>query len=386
MIVFCNEAIDEAIAIRRQLHSAPELKFEEYATSNLVAEFLQRYGYELRKNVAGTGIVATLDTGRAGAVIAFRADMDALPIQEETDLPYRSKIAGKMHACGHDGHTATLLLAARKLAEDHAKLNGQIKLLFQPAEEVGKGAAQMIEEGALEGVEKIFGYHNRPGYALGHVITKVGSAMGGNTLYEVKISGKGGHASRPDLAIDPIFVGSSIIQSLQSVISRRLSPLEAGVVTVTRFNGGTAGNIIPADASMVINTRDGSPQAAAIIDQELRKVIANICEAHGAQCAVDMVLRIPSLVNSSAETELVAETAQALFGKDKLIQMQQMPTMGAEDFAFYLEKRPGCFFFVGNGEDSAYLHHPLFNFNDEILPVAAGIFVGLARKMSEQSL
>ncbi len=381
MAIFSAEAIEEATAIRRQLHSFPELKFEEFATSDLVAEFLQGYGYALRRNVAGTGIVATLDTGRAGPVIGFRADMDALPIQEETALPYASTIAGKMHACGHDGHTAALLLAARKFAEDHSQLTGQIKLLFQPAEEVGKGAAQMIEEGALEGVEKVFGYHNRPGYALGHVITKSGPAMGGNTLYEVKISGKGGHASRPDLAIDPIFVGAGIIQSLQSVISRRLSPLDAGVVTVTQFNGGTAGNIIPGYASMVINTRDGSPEAAEIIDRELCKVIAHVCEAYGAQSEVKRTLRIPSLVNSAAETELVVETAHELFGKTNASQMHQMPTMGAEDFAFYLEKRPGSFFFVGNGEDSAYLHHPLFDFRDEILPVAAGMFVGIARKI-----
>lgn len=381
MTIFSKEAIEEATAIRRQLHSFPELKFEEFATSDLVAETLQRYGYELRRNVAGTGIVATLDTGRAGATIGLRADMDALPIQEETGLAYASTIAGKMHACGHDGHTATLLLAAGQFAQDHAKLNGKIKLLFQPAEEVGKGAAQMIADGALEGVEQVFGFHNRPGYALGHIITKAGPAMGGNTLYEVKISGKGGHASRPDLAIDPIFVGSAIVQSLQSVISRRLSPLDAGVVTVTQFNGGSAGNIIPGDASMVINTRDGSPEAAAIIDAELRKVIANVCEAHGAQCEVNMTLRIPSLVNSVAETELVVETAHELFSKNNTSQMSQMPTMGAEDFAFYLEQRPGSFFFVGNGEDSAYLHHPLYNFRDEVLPVAAGMFVGIAHKI-----
>ncbi len=386
MSIFSQDAIEEATSIRRQLHSFPELKFEEYATSDLVAEFLIRHGYALRRNVAGTGIVATLDTGRAGRVIGFRADMDALPIHEETGLPYASKVAGKMHACGHDGHTASLLLAAGQLAQDHAALNGQIKLLFQPAEEVGKGAAAMIEDGALDGVDTIFGYHNRPGFALGHVIAKAGPAMGGNTLYEVTITGKGGHASRPDLAIDPIFVGAGIIQSLQSVISRRLSPLEAGVVTVTQFNGGTGSNIIPGQASMTINTRDGSPEAAKLIDAELRKVVANVCEAYGAQCEINMVLRIPSVVNSLAETNCVVETAQELFGSENASTMYEMPTMGAEDFAFYLEKRAGCFFFVGNGEDSAYLHHPKFNFRDEILPVAGGMFVGLARKLlSEQA-
>ena len=380
MTAFTSEEIGEATAIRRQLHSFPELKYEEHATSDLVAAFLKRHGYDIRTGVAGTGVVATLDTGRPGPTVGFRADMDALPIHEDTGLPYASTVPGKMHACGHDGHTASLLLAAGRLAADHAGLNGRIKLLFQPAEEGGLGAARMIEEGALDGVGSIFGYHNRPGYPLGRVFAKAGPAMGGSSLYEVTITGKGGHASRPDLAVDPIFVGAGVIQSLQSVVARRLSPLESGVVTVTQFHGGNSHNIIPGQATLMINTRDGSPEAAAVIDRELRKVVAQICEAHGADVTLEQSMRIPPVVNDAAETDFAVAVATDVAGAENAGYMHQLPTMGAEDFAFYLEKVPGCFFFVGNGEDSAYLHHPRYNYRDEILPVASGMFVAIANR------
>ena len=380
MTAFTSEEIGEATAIRRQLHSFPELKYEEHATSDLVAAFLKRHGYDIRTGVAGTGVVATLDTGRPGPTVGFRADMDALPIHEDTGLPYASTVPGKMHACGHDGHTASLLLAAGRLAADHAGLNGRIKLLFQPAEEGGLGAARMIEEGALDGVGSIFGYHNRPGFTLGRVFAKAGPAMGGSSLYEVTITGKGGHASRPDLAVDPIFVGAGVIQSLQSVVARRLSPLESGVVTVTQFHGGNSHNIIPGQATLMINTRDGSPEAAAVIDRELRKVVAQICEAHGADVTLEQSMRIPPVVNDAAETDFAVAVATDVAGAENAGYMHQLPTMGAEDFAFYLERVPGCFFFVGNGEDSAYLHHPRYNYRDEILPVAAGMFVAIANR------
>ena len=380
MTAFTREEIGEATAIRRQLHSFPELKYEEHATSDLVAAFLKRHGYDIRTGVAGTGVVATLDTGRPGPTVGFRADMDALPIHEDTGLPYASTVPGKMHACGHDGHTASLLLAAGRLAADHAGLNGRIKLLFQPAEEGGLGAARMIEEGALDGVGSIFGYHNRPGFTLGRVFAKAGPAMGGSSLYEVTITGKGGHASRPDLAVDPIFVGAGVIQSLQSVVARRLSPLESGVVTVTQFHGGNSHNIIPGQATLMINTRDGSPEAAAVIDRELRKVVAQICEAHGADVTLEQSMRIPPVVNDAAETDFAVAVATDVAGAENAGYMHQLPTMGAEDFAFYLERVPGCFFFVGNGEDSAYLHHPRYNYRDEILPVAAGMFVAIANR------
>ncbi|WP_176074278.1 M20 metallopeptidase family protein [Brucella intermedia] len=380
MSVFTSDAIADATAIRKQLHSNPELKYEEHATSDLVAEFLKQRGYEVKTGLAETGVLAILDTGRPGSSIGFRADMDALPIQEETGLTYASKTPGKMHACGHDGHTASLLLAADRLARHHEHLSGRITLLFQPAEEGGLGAARMIEEGALDRVETIYGYHNRPGYPLGRVFAKAGPAMGGSSLYEVTITGKGGHASRPDLAIDPVFIGAGVIQSLQSVIARRVSPLDSGVVTVTQFHGGNSHNVIPGQATMMINTRDGSPEAAATIDRELRRVVAQTCEAYGASVRLEQTMRIPPVVNDSDETDFTIKVAVESFGAENAGFMHQLPTMGAEDFAFYLEKIPGCFFFVGNGEDSAYLHHPHYNYRDEILPVAAGMFVAIAEQ------
>ncbi|MDF3932331.1 M20 metallopeptidase family protein [Pseudomonas citronellolis] len=380
MPLFTTAAIAEARAIRQQLHSNPELKYEEHATADLVAAFLRGHGYQVRTGVAGTGVVALLDTGRPGPSIGLRADMDALPIQEDTGLPYASRSPGKMHACGHDGHTASLLLAAGRLAARHAHLGGRIQLLFQPAEEGGLGAARMIEEGALDGVETIFGYHNRPGYPLGQVFAKAGPSMGGSSLYEVGIGGKGGHASRPDLTVDPIFVGAAVVQALQGVVARCLSPLESGVVTVTRFLGGNSQNVIPGQATLTINTRDGSPEAAAVVDEALRRIVAQVCQAHGARAELVQTLRIPALVNDTAQTAFVVETAIEVLGAEKAGYMHQLPTMGAEDFAFYLEKVPGCYFFVGNGEDGAYLHHPRYDYRDEILPVAAGMFVALAER------
>ncbi|SDP85641.1 amidohydrolase [Phyllobacterium sp. OV277] len=380
MTVFSTEAIAEAIATRQHLHANPELKYEEHATAELVASRLRGLGYDVSTGLAETGVVAILDTGRPGPTIAFRADMDALPIIEETGLAYASRNPGKMHACGHDGHTASLLLAANGLAGLHDRLSGKIKLLFQPAEEGGLGAARMIEAGALKGVDAIYGYHNRPGYPLGRVFAKTGPAMGGSTLYDVTISGKGGHASRPDLAVDPIFVGTAVVQGLQSVISRRLSPLESGVVTVTQFHGGNSHNIIPVAVKLSINTRDGSPAAYELIDRELRHVVTQICDAHGAVATVEQQMRIPPVVNDADETDFTVATAIATYGPDKAGRIDTLPTMGAEDFAFYLERVPGCFFFVGNGEDGAYLHHPLYNYRDEILPVAAGMFLAIAER------
>ncbi|MEP7454939.1 amidohydrolase [Phyllobacterium sp. SB3] len=380
MNAFSNEAIQYATETRRHIHANPELKYEEHGTADLVANRLRGLGYDVVTGLAETGVVATLDTGRPGPTIAFRADMDALPIIEETGLPYASKNAGKMHACGHDGHTASLLLAADGLTGMADRLSGRIKLVFQPAEEGGLGAARMIEVGALEGVDAIYGYHNRPGYPLGRVFAKTGPTMGGSSLYEISISGKGGHASRPDLAVDPIFVGTAVVQGLQSVISRRLSPLESGVVTVTQFHGGNSHNIIPVSASLIINTRDGSPAAYAVIDKELRLVVAQICEAHNATATINQLMRIPAVVNNADETEFVIATAIETMGAEKAGRIDTLPTMGAEDFAFYLERIRGCFFFVGNGEDGAYLHHPLYNYRDEILPVAAGMFTAIAER------
>ncbi|MGP4727285.1 M20 metallopeptidase family protein [Agrobacterium deltaense] len=376
--VFSKASIDEAVETRQHLHANPELRYEEFGTADLVARRLRTLGYDVTEGIATTGVVGILDTGRPGPTIAFRADMDALPIEEQTGLPYASRNSGKMHACGHDGHTASLLLAARKLAEEHDHLSGRIKLLFQPAEEGGLGAVGMIAGGALDGVEGIYGFHNRPGFPLGRVFAKSGPAMGGSTRYDVTVTGHGGHAARPDLAIDPIFVGSAVVQGLQSIISRRLSPLESGVLTVTSFEGNGGGNVIPTAVKLKISLRDGSPDVFVLLDREMRRVIENICAAHGARAGVEQTVRIPSVVNNAAETDMVVRIAIDTFGKDRAGRIEVLPTMGAEDFAFYLEQVPGCFFFIGNGEDSAYLHDPKYDFHDHILPIAGGMFVAIA--------
>ncbi|MGJ4929177.1 M20 metallopeptidase family protein [Bradyrhizobium sp. HKCCYLS2038] len=376
--VFSKPAIAEATAIRQHLHANPELRYEECQTADLVASRLKALGYDVTEGVAKTGVVGLLDTGRPGPTIAFRADMDALPIEEQTGLSYASRNPGKMHACGHDGHTASLLLAARKLAEDHDHLSGRLKLLFQPAEEGGLGAVAMIEADVLKGVENIYGFHNRPGFPLGRVFAKSGPAMGGSTRYELAITGHGGHAARPDLAIDPILVGSAVVQGLQSIVSRRLSPLESGVITVTGFHAGGGGNVIPPTARLMISARDGSPDVFALLGHEIRQVTTNICSAHGARAEITQLLRIPSVINDRAQTDFVIKVAIDTVGENRAGRIDTLATMGAEDFAFYLEQVPGCFFFVGNGEESAYLHDPKYDFCDEILPVAGGMFVAIA--------
>lgn len=385
MSTFSPASIVEATETRRHLHAHPELAYKEHATADLVAGRLRALGYAVTEGLAGTGVVGLLDTGRPGPTIAFRADMDALPIEEQTGLPYASRSLGKMHACGHDGHMAALLLAAGKLAEDSSGLNGRIKLLFQPAEEGGLGAAAMIDAGALEGVEFVYGFHNRPGFPLGRVFAKAGPAMGGSTRYDITITGQGGHAARPDLAIDPIFIGSAVVQGLQGIVSRRLSPLDSGVVTVTGFEAKGGGNVIPPKARLSVSARDGSPKIFKLMDREIRQVVANICAAHGANADVEQVMRIPSVVNDAAHTDIVVRLAVDMLGSQNAGRIETLPTMGAEDFAFYLERIPGCFFFVGNGE-SAYLHDPSYDFNDQILPVAAGMFVEIAHHYSDKSL
>lgn len=377
---FSAKALEEARLLRRHVHSRPELKYEEHETADLVASTLASLGYEVRRGIAETGVIALLDSGLPGPTLCFRAEMDALPIQEETGLSYASTVPGKMHACGHDGHTASLLLAAAQLAVDHRAFKGRIKLLFQPAEEAGTGAQRMIAAGALDGVDAIYGFHNRPGFQLGRVFAKSGPAMGGTAMYRLNIRGNGGHSARPDLAVDPIFIGANVVGSIQSVVSRRLSPLESGVVSVTEFHGGSAPNIIPGDVSMTVNLRYGSPETGDTMAREMERLIEGLCQGHGATATLSRVVEVPAVVNDVAETDMIVEVAAQLFGPENAGHIHTLPSMGAEDFAFYLQRVPGCFFFVGNGHDGAYLHHPQYDFNDDILSVAAEMFVGIAHQ------
>lgn len=375
--MFSQQEIQHAVALRRHFHAHPEMKFEEHGTAKRVAEELRALGYQVAEGIAATGVVGVLDTGRAGPTIALRADMDALPIVEQSGAPYASSTPGVMHACGHDGHTATLLLAAVRIAAMKDRLKGKVKLVFQPGEEGGLGAEKMIEEGVLDGVDAIFGYHNRPGFPQGEVFVKSGSAMGGCDQFELTIHGRSGHASRPDQAIDPIYVGTLVVQALQGIVSRQVSPLEAGVVTVAQFHAGTAGNVIPATAKLVINSRNSSPKVRDRIVTQIEAVVAGICQSYGARFDLKNVLSIPALINDEAQSRFVLDAAARRFPAGQVKAIDFMPTIGSEDFAFFLQKIPGCFFFVGLGEDRPYLHDDRYDFNDEILPAAAGTFVAI---------
>ncbi|PRY62756.1 hippurate hydrolase [Vreelandella songnenensis] len=378
--MFTDKQLQEATALRHTLHQHPELKYQETQTAKRVAERLRALGYRVTEGIATTGVLAELDTGREGPVIAFRADMDALPIHEANTFGHRSQHEGLMHACGHDGHTATLLLAAEAIMEGRDELCGHLKLIFQPAEEGGNGADAMIKAGVLDTprVEAIFGYHNRPGFPEGQLFVKPGPAMGGNDTFKVTIEGVSGHAAMPHLAVDPIYVGASLVQQLQGLVARHKSPLESGVITVAAFHAGDAANVIPGSAELLVNIRSDRPSSREALAGKLEQVTKGVCDAHGARFQLEHLHQIPPLANDPDWSERVLAIASEYAVSDDIQQLDYMPTMGAEDFAFYLQKVPGCFFFVGNGE-SAYLHNEHYDFNDRILPVAGGMFVALAR-------
>lgn len=378
--MFSDKQIGAATALRHKLHQHPELKFQENGTASLVAERLRALGYRVTEGIATTGVMAELDTGREGPVIAFRADMDALPIKEANTFAHRSQQEGLMHACGHDGHTATLLLAAEAIMALRDELCGHIKLLFQPGEEGGNGADIMVKEGVLDNpkVDAVFGYHNRPGFPEGQLFVKPGPAMGGNDTYKVTITGVSGHAAMPHLAVDPIYVGASLVQQLQGLVGRHKSPLEAGVITVAAFHAGDAANVIPGQAELLVNIRSDRPSSREALAGKLEQVTAGVCGAHSAQFHLEHLHQVPPLVNDPEWSERLLAIASEHQVSADIQRLDYMPTMGAEDFAFYLQEVPGCFFFVGNG-DSAYLHNEYYDFNDAVLPVAGGMFVALAK-------
>ncbi|GEA51471.1 hypothetical protein VIN01S_22750 [Vibrio inusitatus NBRC 102082] len=372
--------LNKYIEIRRAIHRNPELKYEEFDTAKLVSEHLISLGYEVTTGIGKTGVKAVLYSNKPGPTIAFRADLDALPIAELNDFDHKSCNEGKMHACGHDGHTASLLCAAESLAINKENYCGNIVIIMQPAEEGGAGAKAMIDDGVLENprVDKIFGFHNRPGFREGLVFAKSGSAMGGNTSIEVIIRGVGGHAAMPHLASDPIVAGSMFVIQLQTIISRKLSPLTSAAITVAEFNAGTAQNVISSEASLVLSVRSDNHQTNEIMIREIELALKCSCEQQGCTYELSIPLAIPALVNHKKETKELLEAFHVAFDENDILEIDYMPTMGAEDFSFYLLERPGCYFFIGNGEDSKYLHNPHYDFNDSIIPVANTAYMALA--------
>ncbi|MER8991807.1 M20 aminoacylase family protein [Mesorhizobium sp. M0482] len=376
---FADKAAELAAA-RQHLHAHPELSFQEQETAAYVAERLESWGYEVTRNVGGLGVVGRLRQG-SGRSIAIRADMDALPITEATNLPYASQASGKMHACGHDGHTTMLLGAAEYLARTR-HFNGTVNLIFQPAEEAGKGsgAQAMIADGLFERFpcDAIFGLHNHPGAPTGSFLMRAGPLMAASDTVTIRIAGRGGHASRPHLTVDPIVAAANIVMTLQTVVSRNVNPIETAVVTVGTIHGGTASNVIPEHAEITLSVRSFSAEIRDTLEQRIRNIAALVAQAHGATIEIDYQRGYPVVVNSERETSFATDIAVELVGQDKVSVCPLIP--GSEDFSYFLEHKPGCFLRLGNGEDSAILHSSKYDFNDGNLTVGAALWARLTER------
>jgi len=364
---------------RRDFHAHPELRYDVHRTAGLVADKLKSFGCdEVVPGIGRTGVVGVIRGRKTGnKVVGMRADMDALPIEEETGLPYTSTVSGKMHACGHDGHTAMLLGAAKYLAETR-NFAGTAVVIFQPAEEGGAGAAAMIKDGLISrfGIDEVYGMHNYPGLPLGEFGIRPGPLMAAADHIEINLEGKGGHAARPHLTVDTILVGAQIINQLQSIVSRNVDPLESAVVSVCMFQAGHTDNVIPQHAKLRGTARSLTPKVRELLHKRIAEVIEGTAQLYGATANITYTNGYPVVVNHERETAFAADVASAIAGKDK-VHTAFPPVMGAEDFAFMLNERPGAFIFVGNG-DSASLHHPAYDFNDETIPVGTSYWVRLA--------
>jgi hippurate hydrolase len=377
-----NDAKDELIEIRRHIHRHPELSYEEFDTSDLVAAKLQAWGYAVTRNIGGTGLVGTLKVGDSRRCIGIRADMDALPIREKTGLPYASCHDGKMHACGHDGHTTMLLGAARHLARTR-NFHGTVNLIFQPAEEAGSnsGAEQMLRDGLFERFpcDAIFGMHNHPGFPTGTFMFRAGPFMAACDTVKVCITGRGGHAARPHLSIDPVVVASSLVMALQTIVARNIDPAEMAVVTVGALHAGHAANVIPEQATLELSVRSFDPEVRRLLEQRIRALIEAHVEGYGAQAGIDYIHGYPVLVNSDSETAFAMQVAEELVGSENVI--SPFPAIaGSEDFAYFLHQRPGCFVRLGNGVGKPMLHNAGYDFNDDNVTVGAAYWSRLVER------
>lgn len=370
------QTAEDFIALRHYLHSRPELAYEEHETSALVAAYLSEWGYEVETGIGGTGVVGTLRAGPGERSIGIRADMDALPIEEVTGLDYASQNPGKMHACGHDGHTTILLAAARELAASR-NFSGTARLIFQPAEEIGGGARTMINDGLFERfpVDAVFGLHNWPGIETGQFAFLEGPAMASVDMATIRIQGKGGHGAKPHLSVDPVVIAASLILALQTVVSRNVDPLQAAVVTVGSIHGGSLPNVIPDSVELQLTVRAFEESVRKAIRERITTLVHSHVAAFGATADLRYPTGYPVLVNDAGQTGFARETARRHFGSDR-IEPGLRPITASEDFAFMLEKRPGSYLFVGNG-DSEDLHSPRYDFNDAIIPEAARYWVRL---------
>ncbi|HZQ12540.1 MAG TPA: M20 aminoacylase family protein [Pseudolabrys sp.] len=365
---------------RHDLHAHPELLYDVHRTAGSVAEKLKAFGCdEVVTGIGRTGVVGVIKGrkgGASGKAIGLRADMDALPIEEATDLPYKSTVPGKMHACGHDGHTAMLLGAARYLAETR-NFAGTAVVIFQPAEEGGGGGKAMVDDGMMDrfNIGEVYGMHNYPGLPVGEFCIRPGSIMAAADYVAIEIEGKGSHAARPHLGIDAVLVGAQIINNLQSIVSRNVDPLESAVVSICMFHAGTAENVMPQTARLRGTARSLTPKVQDLLEKRIPEIAEGTARLYGATAKVKYRRGYPVLKNHPAQTDFAVQVARQIVGEDR-VNPDMAPLMGAEDFSYMVNARPGAFIFVGNG-DSAGLHHPAYNFNDEAIPFGTSYWVKL---------
>ncbi len=378
------DRVGEFIQLRRDIHRHPELAYAEHRTADLVASKLEGWGYTVHRGLGGTGVVGTLQRGQGTRRLGLRADMDALPIEEATGLAWASANPGVMHACGHDGHTAMLLAAARAIAESVA-FEGTLHLIFQPAEEGGGGALRMIEEGLFEQhpCDAVFAMHNMPGVPAGHLVLREGPAMASSDYVTIRVNGQGGHGAMPHRAADPLVAASSIVMALQTVVSRNVDPQHTAVVTVGAFHAGQANNVIPAQAMLELSVRALDPQVRQLLEQRIKALVVAQAESFGVQAEVDWKPGYCVLVNTEAETAFARRVALKLRGETG-VTLQGPALTGSEDFAFMLQRVPGSYVLIGNGDgDSAgacMVHNPGYDFNDDNIAIGAAYWALLVEE------
>jgi len=374
-------------AVRRDLHAHPELCFEERRTADVIAKQLTDWGVPIHRGMGTTGIVAIFKNGTSDRAVGLRADMDALPITEFNTFDHKSTVPGKMHACGHDGHTAMLLAAAKHLSK-HRNFDGTVYLIFQPAEEGGGGAREMIKDGLFEKfpMEAIFGAHNWPGLTVGQFSLKSGPAFASSNEFRIVIRGKGAHAAMPHNGIDPVPVACQMVSAFQTIISRNKRPIDAGVISVTMVHAGEATNVVPDSCEMRGTVRTFTHEVLDLIEKRMQEVAEHTCLAFGAECEFEFKRNYPPTINHPDETAFARRVMTDMVGADNVIEFE--PTMGAEDFSYFLQAKPGCYFLIGNGDGAhremghgmgpCMLHNPSYDFNDDLIPLGGSLWVRMA--------
>jgi hippurate hydrolase len=378
------------VAVRKDIHAHPELCFQEDRTADIVASKLTEWGIPIVRGLGKTGVVGIIKSGTSSKAIGLRADMDALPIQEVNQFEHASTYAGKMHACGHDGHTAMLLSAAQHLAHNR-HFDGTVYLIFQPAEEGGGGAREMIKDGLFEKfpMQKVFGMHNWPGLGVGQFAVSSGPVMASSNEFKIVIKGRGSHAALPHNGVDPVPIACQMVQAFQTVITRNKKPVDAGVISVTMINAGHATNVVPDECTLRGTVRTFSLEVLDLIEQRMRVIAEHVCLAHEASCEFHFNRNYPPTINHVDAVEEVRSVLSSIVGAEHVV--SQEPTMGAEDFSYMLQALPGAYFFIGNGEGAhrlvghgegpCTLHNPSYDFNDDLIPLGGTVWVRLVESL-----